>query len=364
MIYHIFPGNMELHVPAMINYFWDNRMDLGLEESNQAFFVLGTEPDRYCRYNSLNVPERQMHFHPSQSLTRDLFRQVGRNDSLILHSAHFPLLWASLISVPHLWKRMAVVNWGAGFEKRNPWTVRGRLNITLRKIILPRLGAISTLTPGEFRAIDRDYGPCHNYVRAVYCDIFYKVREPKIRNGGGTLRMLLGHSSDETNGHIEALMWLKNFTGEDIEIVCPLGYPTYPVALAHREKVVETGQRIFQDKFTPILDMLPKAEYVALLDGIDLFVSNSVEQQGLFNVYYLLALGRKIFLRRDCPIFEMLRDHDVHVSDTLEIPQQTFATFRSQSEETVAHNIQRLRASFSKEAVCQGWRDLIATISR
>lgn len=362
MIYHLFPGNMEHHVPDMIRYFLDSRKDLGLDAAGQTFVVFGTEPEQRASYDRLGLSEEQLQFHPSPSLTRDFFARTGKGDGLILHSAFFPLLWASLIRVPRLWKRIAIINWGAGFEKRSPWTLRGRVNILLRRIILPRLGAISTLTPGEFRAIEKDYGPCRNYVRAVYCDIFYKVREPQKRETTGPLRVLLGHSSDERNGHLEALEWLKDFRDEDVEIVCPLGYPTYPAALTHREKVLEAGYAIFRDKFHPIVTMIPKKEYIALLDDIDIFVSNTVEQQGLFNVYYLLALGRKIYLRPDGPIYEMLHEHEVRVGETLEISRQSFDEFRSQSPERIAHNMAQLRASFSREAVSQGWRDLIARI--
>ncbi len=362
MIYHLFPGKMEHHVPDMIQYFLDNRKALGLEANEQLFVVFGAEPSRRGCYDRLGLSERHLQFYPSPSLTRSFFRRIRREDGLILHSVFFPLLWASLAFVPALWKRMAVINWGAGFEKRNPRTVRGQVNIVLRKIILPRLAAISTMTPGEFRAIERDYGPCRNYVRAVYCDIFYKVSEPKEREGKGPLRVLLGHSSDETNGHVEALQWLRGFRDEDLEIVCPLGYPSYPAALAHREKVLQAGHEVFQGKFHPILEMIPKKEYIALLDGIDVYVSNTVGQQGLFNVYYLLALGRKIFLRRDCSIFEMLREHDVWVGDTLGISRQTFGAFGFQPAETIAHNMERLRTSFSREAVCEGWKTLLARI--
>ena len=354
---------MEHHVIDMIRFFLVNAGPLGLDSLNQIFVIFGAEPENQACYNGLLVDKRQVSFYPSRSITFDFLKRIRKNDCLVLHSVLFPYIWLNLILWPAIWKRTAIVNWGAGFENLNPTAIKARVNNALRRMIIPRLGAVSTLTPGEYDIISREYGPCNNYVRAIYTATPSSRVNHTVKVNGALLRIQVGHSSDEENEHTQILQWLEAYNNNHIEVICPLSYPIYPKAAAHREKVLETGHRLLGYKFHPILQMMSKDEYKKLLDTIDVFVSNSRIQQGLFNIYYLLWQGKKIFVRKDCPIFNMLHDFDIEVFDTLKIPSQSYQEFSTIPPATSRHNIKQMDMHMSQEKIREGWKELLSRIA-
>ena len=364
ILYHLFPGHMEHHVLDMIEYFEDYANAPGLADHEQIHVVFGTDPQHRPAYERLNVPDHRLLFYPTPDIRVDFLKRVRQTDVMIIHSAHFPRIWLTLIRKPALWKRTAMINWGAGFSNSNATHWKGRINAMLRRTILPKLGALSTLTPGEFEQIERDFGPCHNYVRAIYSSISCRDTEIAETPSPHAKRVMVGHSSDEYNGHVQVLEWLGSHGSDGLEVICPLGYPTYNEALSYRKRVLEAGQQALGGSFQPLLEMIPKKPYRSLLDRIDVFISNSQVQQGLYHVYYMLCHGKKLFIRRDCPIFEMLVDHDIIVCDTLEIPSLSRDQIVTQDPDARRHNIKRARECWSREAVIEGWIALVRRIAR
>jgi len=59
--------------------------------------------------------------------------------------------------------------WGADIHGNDSW--RGRLYRSIKHLVIPRLGAVSALVPGDFNDLQRLIGPCPNYVRAFYAPI-------------------------------------------------------------------------------------------------------------------------------------------------------------------------------------------------
>ena len=361
MIYHLFPGNKEHHVPSMIEYFRDNFPLLGIRSTDQTFVVIGTDEKNIPTYEFLELPEKQLIFYPGKSINFHFLKGITEKDSLIIHSVFYRYIWLNLLFWPKLWKKTAIINWGAGFAGSK--SIKRFINALIMRVILPRLGAISTLTPGEFESISKQYGPCENYVRAVYSNASRYVTSEIKSSKKDILHVLVGHSSSPLNGHIEIFEWLHKYESNRFVVICPLGYPSHQKARLYREKVVEAGHKLLGKKFHPILHMLPKEEYKKLLDKIDIFVSNSSAQQGLFNVYYLLFRGKKIFIRNDSPVYSMLEDFGIKVNNTLEISGQSFEEFCSQPQEVKEHNIKKSYDSLSFESIHKGWRELLSRIS-
>ena len=360
MIYHLFPGNMEKQVHYMIMYFRDNHSLLAIKPGEQTFVIFGTDEKNKSTYGCLALSQSHLVFYPSKSIDFHFLKGITAVDSLIIHSVFFRYIWLNLLLWPKFWKRTAIINWGAGFAGFK--SIKGRINAQIMRVILPKLGAISTLTPGEFESINKLYGPCDNYVRAFYsfspCNVTSKI----IDSNNDVLHVLVGHSSSPLNGHIEAFRWLQAHRLHRFTVICPLGYPSHQKAKLHRDKVVEAGRKFLGKKFHPILRMLPKEEYKEILDKIDVFVSNSPVQQGLFNIFYLLLKGKKVFIRSDSPTYSMLQDFGIKVYDTLEIPVQSFEEFYSHPPEIREHNIKQWYKNFSDESINKGWQVLFSRI--
>ncbi|MEN6426558.1 MAG: TDP-N-acetylfucosamine:lipid II N-acetylfucosaminyltransferase [Phycisphaerales bacterium] len=356
MIVHLLPGGMEHHVPEMIKFFAVNAAKLDVDAGAQLFVVFGADiADKSC-YKDICLNGGQLVFYPNRCVDSHFLRMMTKADSLIIHSVFFPHIWRNVFLHPGLWRRTAIVNWGAGFQRRD--SLRGRVLALLRRIMLPRLGAISTLVPGEFEEIQRCYGVCANYVRAFYTTLPAEL-ECEPMDGRGTCRVLLGNSAWESNNHLEVLDWLHRYEAEDIEIVCPLAYP---VGSSHAKDVMEVGHRLFGAKFRPLCQMMPRTQYTQLLNTIDVFVLNTSNQQALFAVYHLLAKGRKVYLRGESPTYQMLVQLGIVVHKVSDIAAHDLAGFRKLDTEISLENARKARMYFSIEAALDGWHTLIDRI--
>jgi len=167
---------------------------------------------------------------------------------------------------------------------------------------------------------------------------------------------LLGNSGWGSNNHIEVLSWLSQFKNENIQVICPLGYPP-PSPYIY--EVIETGKRLLGDKFTPLLDVIPKSEYNDLLATIDVFILNAKRQQGLYNVYASLLNGKKVYLSPDSPTYGMLREWGTKVFDVRHIASSSFHEFSSFSPEDAEKNHEIGQQHFSLQATLRSFNSLI-----
>ena len=130
--------------------------------------------------------------------------------------------------------------WGADIYGKP--SLRGRLYRSIKRLVIPRLGAVSALVPGDFDDLQRLIGTCPNYVRAFYSPSyetnFNDAHSQTGLGGTGATRLILGNSGWEQNDHIPALRWLSRFADRGIQVICPLGYPKQSV---YKSKVIEVG---------------------------------------------------------------------------------------------------------------------------
>lgn len=117
------------------------------------------------------------------------------------------------------------------------------------------------------------------------------------------IKILVGNSSTKENQHIEAYNILSKFKNKNIEIYSPLSYGDS----SYRDYVIEYGKNIFGKKYHPIVDFMPTADYVNFLYSMDVGVFNNNRQQALGNIYKLLGLGKKVYIRDDTSMWNSLK---------------------------------------------------------
>ena len=362
MIHHLFPGRAEHHIPVMIQYFKSITPELHIGLADQVFVFYGATPEQFNRYVACLPPGNKTVAVGRGRL--ELFRyikQIERGDSLILHSAFYPLIWLILLCFPRLWKRTGWVMWGADIYGKPTW--RGRLYRLIKHLVIPRLGAVSALVPGDFNDLQRLIGTCPNYVRAFYSASYgandHGAIPPDRAGGEGATRLVLGNSGWDQNDHILALRWLSRFADREIQVICPLGYPQHS---AYKSEVIEAGRQLLGSRFHPIEGLLPWDEYHALLASCEILVLNCRNQQGLGNIYAMLLHGAKIFIRGDSSTFSMLKDFGFHVYDTRSIPMLSFGELTAFSKALASSNRALFGKYLSLEASIEGWKMLLAKI--
>ena len=367
-IYHIFTSANHIHNSAIVGFFQKKHGEMATQWQDHRFVLLSPpKPEASPLYDNLSFEPGQLQV--ASEKTGDAYRMlrsISTKDCLILHAAFFSWrFWLRLLCRPKLWKRTAWIMWGGDINAMKAYahhrSLKGMVYLSLAKVIVPRLGAVSALAPGDYDIVREVFGAkCNNYIRAFYSGgiILRAVvdHEQHGPNNGGAVRVLLGNSGSPDNCHIEALDWLSRYCNQDIEVVCPLGYGGTE---KYREDVVEAGQQALGQKFRPVLEMLPREKYIELLDTIDIILFNHRRQQGLFALLYLLAHGKKAYVRHDATTFSMLHDYGIVVKDSCSLPDESFAQFSKQLSPGInEENSQRCKERFSPETAVAEWKRL------
>jgi hypothetical protein len=230
-----------------------------------------------------------------------------------------------------------------------------------QEVVIPRLGAICALAPGDFDIVKELFGPCSNYLRAFYSSFRTEdtpdVADACLTRVPGPVRILLGNSGAQSNEHVEVLEWLARYGSDAVQVICPLSYGTND---AYANEVIDAGRKLLGERFRPITKMLPLDEYCRLLDTIDILVFNHRRQQGLFNVYYMISHGKVAYIRHDSTTFPMLKEFGIEVRDTCLIPGLSFSEFAEPYEpEMVERNVAQFNRHLSIDASVSSWRDLL-----
>jgi len=374
---------------------------IGVSTAEQVFYVCGTADNLRNKYECPGLPADRLKLKRKRKLDLSLLEQLGEKDLLILHSAFYEDMWRSLLKWPRILKNTALIHWGAEVPayrgqthlikkqlsselrakcKRNFLRLRcwkfvlkvflraGKIlrilishqhNKHLRSLILPRLGAIVTGTPGEFEMINQLHGPCHNYIPLKFLTNTTDLKPSLQKEHKAALKVLLGNSGKLTNEHLEVLSWLSAFKDENIQVICPLGYPQKS---SYKDEVIKTGKRLLQDKFVPLIGMIPKPEYNSLLESIDVFILNAKRQQGAYCVFSSLLSGKKVYLSTVSPFYQMFVDWGIKVFDVRDIARLSFQEFSSFSLEDAKKNHKIGQEHFSLQASLKSYKALIAKI--
>lgn len=130
-----------------------------------------------------------------------------------------------------------------------------------------------------------------------------------IKATGTTLtgdNILLGNSARSTNNHLEAFDRLKGIDLGNRKIIVPLSYGNEEYA----SEIIKIGNRLFGDKFCPLIKYLPLNEYQEILQTCSVVIMNNYRQQGVGNVLNSLYYGAKIYLSKKNTVYHYLKRLD------------------------------------------------------
>ena len=359
MIHHLFPGRAEHHIPSMIQFLQTVQEEIGSHCESHVYAFYNSDPAQLARYRQIVPPNcRIIAVGAGRAAIFKYLRSLGPAESLVLHSAFFPSIWTSLLLLPRLWKRTSWIMWGADIAGLD--SLKGKLYRKLKGIVIPRLGAVSALVPGDFEELQKFIGPCSNYVRAIYAPEFHVPPQPKQIDGAhGTTRVVVGNSAWEQNDHAPVFEWLSRFADQNLEVICPLGYPRES---PYKDATLAAGRQWLGDQFQPIEGMMERDAYHLMLAEADIFIINTRNQQGLGNIYNMLATGGKVFVRGDSPTYSMLKSFDFHVFDTRDLSHISFSEMIRYSDREAEHNRAQFELHLSTRANLRQWETFLSKI--
>lgn len=168
--------------------------------------------------------------------------------------------------------------------------------------------------------------------------------------------VLLNNSSDRTGNHLTMLKRIHDIDAKgDVEITIPLSYGDNDYAAS----VTADARKLFGNRIIPLTEFMPQKDYYNLLSGFAVAVFGHRRQQAAGNIFFLLAAGVKVFLRRDNNLLQWFREKDFLVY-CVEEDLRTVADLRGLGPEEVAHNREVYLNTFSKNYENEMMEDILS----
>lgn len=366
-VLHIFPA--EKFTGPFVNFINNN-----FSPEDHLFLILGDN----SKYQDLSTYNNVISFlfHESESKIRNARKLISlsrSSEKIIIHGLfsrsllmflNLYLLFGSKKKKAKLYWRI----WGADLynqflisPKRRFYILRKAyrsLIFSMKKRIIMNLDGIISPVQGDYDFAVSKYKTNAKYFK--YGN--YAVYEPKdfeeikkTKHPTDVPTVLLGNSASQTNEHYEAIDLLKSLREyREFRVLCPLSYGDNE----YREKVIEYGKDKLGESFEPILNYIAESEYISLLDSIDIAIMNHKRQQALGNIAILIRLGKKVYLRKQNPVYKHYIDMGAKVFSIDSISKDNPEKFFEFDKETSEGNKKAAFSYNSKENVVKSWRDV------
>lgn len=256
----------------------------------------------------------------------EITRLIQKADKIVLHGLFDLRIVQILACMPWVLKKCYWIMWGGdlyvyklGDQSKESW----HKNEFWRKRVIRNIGYLVTGTPGDVELARKWYDAqgkhikCFNYPS----NVFENTRRASIKKHT-SLSILIGNSADPSNRHKEVLDMLDPYKGADIKLFCPLSYGDQDYAL----EVARYGKAKFGSKFFALTSFVEKERYYYFLQSIDIAIFNHPRQQAFGNTLALLGYGKKVFMRKESTLNEVLSGLGVKVFDINELDINTIDT--------------------------------------
>jgi len=255
--------------------------------------------------------------------------------------------WLALYGSELYWDKYAILT---------PWN---RLQELMRRSIFARIGHIITIIDQDFLLFQSKYAPqvrqAHAFV-PIPGNLDALEFKPVTQKSISKLTILLGNSATPTNHHKEIMELLSLLPFRDhLKIVCPLSYGETNYA----EEVEFFGKELFQDNFVALREYLPAEQYTEILYSVDLAIMNHDRQQALGNIFTLLCIGKKVYIRGDNPATGFFEARKITIGKIEEISDRLEKADFILSEKEARENHQIMKKLLSKEHYQEMWLPIL-----
>ncbi|WP_313950209.1 TDP-N-acetylfucosamine:lipid II N-acetylfucosaminyltransferase [Accumulibacter sp.] len=237
-----------------------------------------------------------------------------------------------------------------GLERRGwNWVYRR----FMEKKILPRVKLFSSPIPEDWGLLRN---ACHDF-KAEYVQLNYGSVDSMFRVGPDRVSgrdILIGNSASATNNHAEAFETIRRLDLEGRCILVPLSYGD----INYAAKVIALGERMFGDKFHPLVDFIPINKYNEIIASCSIVLMNHLRQQGLGNINIMLYKGAKVFLNKENPIYGFFKAKNTAIFRIDEIDSMGISVFEPLARDAIALNKSIIDRYWSADAVSENIHQL------
>ncbi len=331
-------------------------------DENEHFFIIlcANKKSKFVEfYNSQN--------NCTVTQSRNIFfnykKRFEEAEQVLMHQLNKPVLMATLILFyPSVFNKMVWIPWGADvyFYKYKTNSIKDNFIELLRHWTIKRIPLIASCIKGDYDKIVEVYKSNARWAQVWYpspvdIDRITKLSTPKSE---GKIRVLVGNSADPSNEHIEAFELLEKFCNRDIEIYSILSYGG---TKAYVDNVIDEGEKIFGDRFQPVLEYMGFDEYLDFINSVDICVLNHKRQQGLGNQLMFFILKKKVYISDTTTPFKYYKDNSVDVYSTESLKNMNFEDFIFQGEEDKERNRELILSERDDKRAVLLWKKLFTT---
>lgn len=289
--------------------------------------------------------------------TLNIINNIYQYEQVYLHSLFTPKIIKILFLQPWLLKKCRWIIWGGDLYqyRTSKNTFTDKLYETLRKVIIRKMGYIISLVKGDYVLAQKWYKTKAKNLNGRYINpISYEYLDNlPIINEKREVFIQIGNSGDSSNLHLEALDLLKGFAEENIKIFMPLSYGGTE---DYKNSVIKHGKKIYGEKFVPMLDFLSPDAYGAYLSSIDIALFNNNRQQALGNIYALLYLEKKVFIKSDTTMWDSISDElGLGVYEINTLTELTFGQFIEKQDN---ENKEIIKKITGKQELIKIWKGI------
>lgn len=282
-----------------------------------------------------------------------LLSLILRSDKIILHSLYSWKTIRALRLVPWVLPRCYWLIWGGDLYQYqlNSTNPNLRRQERYRQYIIKHIGNLCTYLESDVALARQQYGARGAFHECIlYPSNIYK--ELKVdRSLSPGINILLGNSATRANRHDEILSIVSPFASKTNHIYAPLSYGNreYGQHIAHK------GKKLLEEKFTPLMELLPLDQYLQLLADIDIALFNHELQEGMGNTITLLGLGKTLYLRNGTPQWEFLTSLELHIKDIAHFDLSLL------TDDQAKANIAIVREYFSEENLVRQYQAIFSS---
>ena len=293
LILHVFKTSSSATSPELIKQIIEDSELLRPLVEKHIFFLFGAKTDYY---KELTKKASLYFFQDKNLLIRSL--KTHQNYRLIVHGLPFKTIFRDFLFTGIKLNHAAWINWGHGHS----YSRREIIKKTLDMYIMPRLNSIIALTKYDEYLMASLYKSKNikflSYRSESIQNLFHN-NITSIKHSG--CNVLLGVSAGKPQRHAVGIEYLSKLNLKDINVFSPLSYNINDEN--YIQSVIDVGQQKLGDHFNPVKKLMPIDEYVDFLRKMDMIILPSLKQNGLFNIYILLYLGKKIFVPEKSNIY-------------------------------------------------------------
>lgn len=278
-----------------------------------------------------------------------LFNFCKNSEKIYFHGLFDQRIIVFLYLFKRFLNKSTWVVWGGDLYKDfNKKTIFYKMEYFVRN----KMKYVSTLVPEDYNEAKYRYNIIGEYKKAIYINPIKLEYLNTLENNKKKEETFIqiGNSADPQNNHIEILKKLSKFKNENIKIYCPLSYGN----LSYGKEVEKYGSDIFGEKFICLFKFLTSKEYSKYLSEIDILIFNHKRQQGLFNIFALGYLNKKIYIRDDISTWNYLSNElELKVYNSKVIENETFEEFIKNDENENKEKI--LNSVYSEKYIKNVW---------